>query len=270
MTDAVDSDAPGERQPEFDVKLKRHDDLPNGNRSQLLHGPYRTPATAVGQTLTCVIRGRVKVAGFSNGRIPWPLARNDRNGGRGPGTYVVCGDLVTAIHHESSKVIQYWWGVGSSTVTRWRRALGVQPHNEGTRELWRLWRPKKLPRPCRGELLVVDADRLRSLRLAAGLTLQQIAEHAGWTSSNTYGQLEYGTRKRATKSTMERVAKALRCRIAEITRGDRIASGPGRAKTPGRTANSISLAELGFVRSLSRNVQGATRRLTTSRPGNAF
>ncbi len=39
-------------------------------------GPYRTPRFKVGSVVQDEIRGRVKIIGVSDGRIPWPLAMN--------------------------------------------------------------------------------------------------------------------------------------------------------------------------------------------------
>ena len=38
----------------------------------LLHGPYAVPAVRVGRTATCLLRGKAKVCGWTEGRIPGP------------------------------------------------------------------------------------------------------------------------------------------------------------------------------------------------------
>jgi hypothetical protein len=45
------------------------------------------------------------------------------------------GDLVEAVHRESAEAIRHFWGVGSDTVWRWRKALGVGQYTEGTTKL---------------------------------------------------------------------------------------------------------------------------------------
>ncbi len=50
------------------------------DRLRLLHGPYRPPRVKPGAALRCEVRGTLVVAGFSDGPIPWPVARNDGNG----------------------------------------------------------------------------------------------------------------------------------------------------------------------------------------------
>ena len=86
----------------------------------LLHfGPYHPPRCRVGEVLTCAVRGRVKVVGFSSGRIPWPVTFV---GNRGP-SLIVCGGLLRAVHRESRPAVADWWGVRVLTVSIWRRAL---------------------------------------------------------------------------------------------------------------------------------------------------
>jgi Helix-turn-helix domain len=189
------------------------------DRIRLLHGPYKPPLVRVGRTLQCQIRGNLVVAKFSDGRIPWPMARNAMNLGKGSAMYILCGDLARAIRSESVIAICYWWGVGSVTVAIWRRLLGVQKFNEGTLHLWSCWRKPKLPRPCAGTLVEFDPSALRSRRLASGLTLQQVADQCGWGSPNTYGQLELGRRRRATTITLGKIATAFKCTIHDLKAG---------------------------------------------------
>ena len=48
----------------------------------LLHGPYSLPSVRVGRTATCLLRGKPKVCGWTDSRIPWPLLRVG-HGGKG-------------------------------------------------------------------------------------------------------------------------------------------------------------------------------------------
>jgi hypothetical protein len=61
-------------------------------------------------------------------KIPWPAGRRRK----GPRRVVVYGDLARAVRRESAQALAYWWGVGKSTVGKWRKALGVPDNNEGT------------------------------------------------------------------------------------------------------------------------------------------
>jgi DNA-binding Xre family transcriptional regulator len=186
------------------------------DRIRLLHGPYHPPQAKRGRTLRCVIRGKLQVAGHSDGRIPWPLAANVNNGGRGPGPYIVCGDLLRAVRCESALAIQHWWGVGTTTISHWRRALGVEAYNEGTLRLWSGWRRVKLPQGCVGPLLALSPKKMRARRFALGLSAREVAVRCGWTNPNTYGQLEAGRRRRATKATLSKIAAALECRARDL------------------------------------------------------
>ena len=45
-------------------------------RVQLLFGPYRSPRFRVGRWVRCQVRGQVKIVGFSEAPIPWPLCKS--------------------------------------------------------------------------------------------------------------------------------------------------------------------------------------------------
>jgi hypothetical protein len=109
---------------------------------RLLCGPYTPPATRVGRTLKCLFNGKVTVSGWSDGRIPWPTGRVG-HGGRG--AYVMTPELARAVRSESEAAICHWWGVCTATAQKWRRRLGVGRMNGGTRHLWSLRKPAKLP-----------------------------------------------------------------------------------------------------------------------------
>ena len=64
--------------------------------------------------------------GVSNGRLRGP-------GLQGP---ILCGSLIQAVRSESEIAVAYHWGVSTSTVTKWRRALEVPAVNNGTRALY--------------------------------------------------------------------------------------------------------------------------------------
>src|SRR5262245_26328671 len=106
----------------------------DADRFQLL-GTYRTPRVRVGTVLVCEHRdGYVIVTGYSAGKIPWPVGTPRDRGGR-PGL-VLYGALAAAVRRESNQAVAHWFGVVSSVVTRWRKALGVAELNPGSRRLW--------------------------------------------------------------------------------------------------------------------------------------
>src|SRR5262245_45972864 len=99
-------------------------------RFQLLFGPYVPPRTKRGKFLFCEMRGTVKVGGYSDGPIPWPVKWGTRS-------LILCGDLARAVRVESAQGIAHHWGVRPPTVTKWRTALDVDRDTAGTRDLYR-------------------------------------------------------------------------------------------------------------------------------------
>lgn len=90
--------------------------------TKLRFGPYRTPRVKIGGKLTCTIRGEVVVTSISDGRIPWPRGFAANRGT----AMVLCGDLEKAVRNETAAAVRHWWGVGSDTVWKWRKALGAK------------------------------------------------------------------------------------------------------------------------------------------------
>jgi hypothetical protein len=114
------------------------------DRVKLLFGPYQMPRCKVGGWLTCHMRGRVKVEGLTDAPIMWPYTR--QRSGVGRPILILCGDLVRAVERESEMALLHWWGVSTTTVTKWRKALNVVRVNEGTRELFSRWGHETLSR----------------------------------------------------------------------------------------------------------------------------
>jgi hypothetical protein len=71
--------------------------------------------------------------GWSDGRIPW--RRCQAPGQRGGSGLLVDAELVRAVRYESAQAIRFWWGASASAVRNWRRALGVERFNEGSKRL---------------------------------------------------------------------------------------------------------------------------------------
>jgi hypothetical protein len=114
------------------MKVRRHPQargckrtvfLKDEERFRLIHGPYEPPLFKNG-VLFDAVRGWVEFAKYSNGRIPWPKFR--KQGPRGSGGFVLCGDLLRALEQESTPAICYHWDVCAGTVLQWRRALGLK------------------------------------------------------------------------------------------------------------------------------------------------
>lgn len=105
----------------------------DADRYRLHHGPSTTPRVRTGGTLRCEFRGAVIVTGLTDAPIRWPVGRRAGKGTRAR-TLVVYGRLADAIRRESNQAA-FWWGVTAQTVTKWRKALGVEPTTEGTSRL---------------------------------------------------------------------------------------------------------------------------------------
>jgi hypothetical protein len=109
----------------------------NADHFQLLHGPYTAPALQRGNRASCRFRDAdVRITGWSDGRIPWPRCKVP--GQRGGSGLLVDAELARAVRLESKQAVMFWWGVSSSAVRNWRRALGVEKWGtEGSRRLHR-------------------------------------------------------------------------------------------------------------------------------------
>lgn len=97
---------------------------------KLIAGPYHPPKLRSGQIVTCLVRGEMEVCGWSDAPFKWPLGR--RPGTRYLGRQIVTDELVRAIRTESSLAVCYWWGLSHTTVSQWRRKLGVEGITKGT------------------------------------------------------------------------------------------------------------------------------------------
>jgi len=112
------------------------------DRLRLRYGPYHSPQLRLGTEVMCETYGYVRVADYTDGRIPWPRAykppydHRRGKGSRGRRPFILFGDLVRAVQMESSVAVQHWWGVSDPTVTRWRKSLGVPKMNPGSKDLF--------------------------------------------------------------------------------------------------------------------------------------
>ena len=104
--------------------------MEDAERFRLL-GKYRTPRFRIGQKVRCQVRGKVVITGITDAPIPWPIAK----GGRGRHSLVVYKGLARAVRDESEQGICYWWGVKTTTVWKWRKALNVGIATPGTSRL---------------------------------------------------------------------------------------------------------------------------------------
>ena len=122
------------------IKDRRtHTNLSDEERFKLWFGPYETPIVEIGDWVECEIHGRVLMTmWWQRGHILWPCAGGrPKCGLQGIARPIVFEGLARAIRHESSLSIQHEWGVSVATVQRWRKTLGVEQFNEGTKQLYR-------------------------------------------------------------------------------------------------------------------------------------
>ena len=93
--------------------------LPAAIRYKLHFGRYKSPRFKLGATVEDEIRGKVRIVGISDARIPWPLALNWRQR-----SVVVYGALARAMRLESVQAIAYWWGISVEKVRIVSPSLG--------------------------------------------------------------------------------------------------------------------------------------------------
>lgn len=95
---------------------------------KLRFGPYEPPKVPRNGRLFCEMRGSLPVGNHSDGPIPWPMRRGKKS-------LILCGDLARAVKRESVEAVSYHWDVCRAVVQKWRKTLGVEEFNEGTRQL---------------------------------------------------------------------------------------------------------------------------------------
>jgi hypothetical protein len=104
----------------------------------LLRGTYTPPVLRRGDRADCLVRdGMLVVSSWSDAPISWPRGCPPRKS-PGSASLIVDEELARAVRQESAAAIRYFWGVSNVTVSRWRRALGVnRKNNVGSRALIR-------------------------------------------------------------------------------------------------------------------------------------
>jgi hypothetical protein len=136
--------------------------MPSVNRHKLHFGPYRTPRFKYGANVDCEVRGEVTIVKLSDGRIPWPVGKTHR-----ATSLVLYKDLARAVRREAACTVRYWWGVGASTVSKWRRVLGVPPMNEGDRRLKSEHAKGPSGKLARKKAVAKARDPVRRVKIAA-------------------------------------------------------------------------------------------------------
>jgi transposase-like protein len=147
--------------------------LPDHERFALLHGPYAPPPFALGDILTCEVRGDLRVTGVSSGRIQWPVSSAWGGNGSGRRFLILTPELARAVRLESVQALRYWFGVSSTTVWKWRKALGVDGNNDGTRKL-RARMASLTPPELREQIAATQRGKARPRHVIEAMTAGRI------------------------------------------------------------------------------------------------
>jgi len=106
--------------------------------SGLRYGPYAPPKVDEGDIVTDLIRGSVRVKRWRDtGQIMWPVGVIGGAPGMGAAAPIMMGDLFRAICTEAALAVAEHWGVSPTTVSRWKRKLGIGRMTAGSIELAR-------------------------------------------------------------------------------------------------------------------------------------
>ena len=87
----------------------------------LRFGSYQTPRYKLGRWVNCLLRGRVKMTGTSDGQIPWPTTTLPN----GLHALVLYRDLAKAVPHDAHPAMRYWFEATVHSIGRWRKVLKV-------------------------------------------------------------------------------------------------------------------------------------------------
>jgi hypothetical protein len=136
------------------------------------------------------------------------MGRRKGFAGRG---LILYGDLIGAVRRECPLAIRHWWGVGRSTVQRWRKVLAVELSNPGThrlrsaytREPWAVRALWKAHRKAR------DPERLR--KIAEAKRGKPRPAHVGEAVRRA------NMRRKVTAATRARMSAAHRARVERGT-----------------------------------------------------
>jgi hypothetical protein len=113
------------------VEVPKYDSKEQEEKFRLVDGPYAPPLIAIGGWLKCELRGELRVGGYTNALIPWPVAVGHAK------QRIVCGDLVRALKTESLAAVCFHFGISHSVVSEYRHRLGIERLTPGSMRLFR-------------------------------------------------------------------------------------------------------------------------------------
>ena len=151
------------------IEVGRYDTLEQEEKFKLISGPYSPPVVPIGGHLKCELRGDLKVGGYTNAIIPWPVALNHAK------QLILCGDLVRALKTESRAAVVFHFGISPQWISEYRGRLGIERFTPGSMRLF--WRTvnlartpearKKMSRQREGRkdlMLPEDREKLRAIQ----------------------------------------------------------------------------------------------------------
>ncbi len=137
--------------------------MQDSDRFKLRFGTYETPRFEYGDIVSDEIHGDVRIVGLTDAQIPWCIGQPLNS--RSLRVIILFDVLVDAVKQESNQAIAHWWGVSGQTVTKWRKALGVD-RTAGSEQLREEHGRENFPK-IRDRLLSKSGDPERREKIAA-------------------------------------------------------------------------------------------------------
>ena len=145
--------------------------------------------------MRCEVRGKVKICGMSDSRMPWPLCKVHRWL-----VPVVNKGLARAVRRESEQAVAHWWGIGHWSVWQWRKALCVGATTEGTSRLRRDYCQEPWAKRARQKGYAKHRDPQRRAKIAAARRGKPRPRHVIEAMNNAWRGLTHSEEARRTMS----------------------------------------------------------------------
>ena len=145
--------------------------------------------------MRCEVRGKVKICGMSDSRMPWPLCKVHRWL-----VPVVYKGLACAVRRQSEQAVAHWWGIGHWSVWQWRKALGVAATTEGTSRLRSDYCQEPWAKRARQKGYAKHRDPQRRAKIAAARRGKPRPRHVIEAMNNAWRGLTHSEEARRTMS----------------------------------------------------------------------
>ena len=179
---------------------------------------------------------------------------------------ILCGDLARAVRRESETAICHWWGVGVTTVWKWRKVLGVESINEGTSALLSRWAPETVQSDeAARKLADVQGSPERAAKIAAakhGKPRSETVKTVLWTA-NLGRKASSEQRRKISESHKARGTRAPAAGVPWAAEGDALIGTMKDGDVAGRTGRT---EEAVSARRYSLGVPAFTKRKPRSQP----